>query len=316
MSFTDMRKYLVFVLTLLYCTLGAQNITMPDSAAVVHNHVKSVKIYLVMDKGERMMNQYLIYDRLGRVVRESKDDKSYYHVYSYDANGREITSAKYSKQGMFYHKYTTEYINDTLTKVTLYQSYDSTQATHVYFRDQHARIVREEAYNRGQMNHLKIERYNSGGDVTYSYDSTGNSAVIYKNGLLVKVRSYNTDRALIHDYTYKHGEHGVTEIVDSVSPNQVTRYVVVYSAYGHVTGAERNGIKLSEAEFTKFQGDFMYVLPPTDGLAEEDGLPVPELINSHNITRDKKGNIIRDELTQKYGSFSQTFVYEYEYEFY
>jgi hypothetical protein len=310
------RFYLLLFSLLTTGTLIAQNITMPDSAAVVRNKVKSVKVYFAPEKGERSVNLYLVYDQQGRLIREGQNENTYYYAYGYDDKGRRVTYTQRSAKGDFTQKYTTEYLNkDSIRKVSLYQAYDTTQPTHVYFYDNADNKLREEAYSSGKLVHLYMMKYDAGGSLIYSYDSTANSVSIRENQKLLKVRTYSPKSELLHNYTYKYGQQGVIEIVDSISPKQVTRHVVLYSVYGHVVGAERNGKKLSDQEFQSFQGDFMYVLPRTD-LEEDYGLPVPELINEHKLTHDKKGNIIRDELTQKQGSFSQTYVYEYEYELY
>ena len=311
-----MRTLFLFILL---CTLSSsassQNITLPDSISVIKNHVKTVRVYSVLEN-EKRMTLFLTYDDKGRVVRESENDNSYYYAYRYDERGRRTSATQYGKTGIFSQKYVTEYLNDTITKVTHYESIDSTQVAHIHYYDQHGRILRNEDYNKGILKHVTVQKFNAAGDVIYAYDSAYYSASIRENGLLVKVRSYNTDYSLTHEYTYTYSQQRVTHITDSVSPKFVSRYHVLYNQYSLVVGAELNGVKMNEKEFDHFRSSYQYVLPATDGIDEDYGLPIPELVNTHVLTKDKKGNIIRDELTQKQGSFSQTYVYEYEYEYY
>jgi hypothetical protein len=313
-----MKRFYTLILAISgIATAYAQNITMPDSAAVIRNKVKSVKVYFNPKTGDRIENLYLVYDKQGRLIREGQNENSYYYAYGYDDKNRRISYTQRSAKGEFTQKSTIEFLErDSMKKVSLYQAYDTTRPTHIYFYDKSENKVREEAYANGILTHLQIIGYDNSGEVVYSYDSTANSIAIRKDLRLIKIRSYSPKNELLHDYTYKYGQHGVTDIIDSVSPKQVTRYVVLYSVYGQVTSAERNGKELTDVEFRNFQSDFMYVLPRTNESDGEYGLPPGELLNTHKLTYDKKGNITRDELTQKQGTFSETYVYEYEYEFY
>lgn len=72
---------------------------------------------------------------------------------------------------------------------------------------------------------------------------------------------------------------------------------------------------MKSEEEANFRKEFYYLFTFVDGREEDNGLPPGEMQNIHHFTYDKKGLILRDDLEQKMGSMSETYVYEYEYEF-
>lgn len=72
---------------------------------------------------------------------------------------------------------------------------------------------------------------------------------------------------------------------------------------------------MKSEEEANFRKEFYYLFTFVDGREEDNGLPPEEMQNIHHFTYDKKGLILRDDLEQKMGSMSETYVYEYEYEF-
>lgn len=263
------------------------------------------------------MNLYLVYDKQGRLIREGQNENTYYYAYGYDNKGRRVVYTQRSAKGEFIQKTTTEYLEkDSLKKVSLYEAIDTTKPTHVYFYNNNDETVRDEYYANGKLTHLYIRKFNSAGEITYSYDSSASTVIIRKDLAPVKMRTYSPKNELLHDYTYVYLDYYVREIIDSVSPQQVTRYAVYYDQFWKVSSADRNGKKMSEGELVNFKKEFVYVLPRDYDLEDNNGLPPGELMNTHKLEYDKKGNITRDELTQTQGSYSLTYVYEYEYEFY
>jgi len=300
--------------------LDAQTIAHPDSADVVRNKVKVVRIYFKMADGKRDQQLQLHYDKQGRVIIERQNESTYYYEYAYDKKGRKISSTQRTKDGVLIQKFVEEHNEkDSSRKVSLFSSGDTLKPTTVYVYNKHGWKIREEQHNSLGVAYVYGFAYDAKGTLITTYDSIGyqQTASLRKNGLLTWRRVYSPQGQLLHEYRYAYTPQGqITDVWDSTGLIPVVHYQVKYNPNAQIEKMLRDTTVMSALESEHFRNDFFYVFPYRDGENESNGLPHPGLVNEHNFTRDKKGNIIRDDLVQKMGSFSQTYVYEYEYEFY
>lgn len=317
----NIRNFTLIILIIFASQLGAQTIALPDSAAVINNHVKVAHIYFKGKDGKRYKQKQLWYNEEGQLVREQEGENSFYYVYAYDKSGRRVLTTQRTKDGAFIQKFAVEYIaKDTTRKVSLYLLPDSTKVNYVYVYDRHENKIREEQYRWGVLEHLYTIRYDGKGNVISSYDSTvsNRTVTVRDKGLLSKHRTYDPQGKLLHEYSYTYDYFGrIWKLADSTGVMKTVNYMIVYSENGGpVQGIKRDNKLMSSTEESLFRKEHPYIFPQDNIEYNDYGLPVPDMINQHNFTFDKKGNIIRDDLEQKQGSSSETYVYEYEYEFF
>jgi hypothetical protein len=316
----NIRSFTLFIVFLFSFTLGAQ-IAFPDSAAVVNNHVKKASIYFKSWDGKRSLSKQLWYDKEGRVVREQENESSLYYVYAYDKMGRKVSSIQRSHDGTFIQKFTEEYsTQDSTRKLSLYRQPDSTQIAYVYVYDKHGNNIRQEQYNNGVLAYFYTVQFDDYGNVLMSYDSTvaNRATTIREKGLLSIHRIYDPKGVLLHAYRYTYDGFGrISQLSDSTGLIKTVYYAIVYDG---VTGSgahvKRDGKWMSVEEEALFRKEHYYIFPE-DNLEDADySLPFPEMVTSHTFTFDSKGNIIRDDLVLRQGATSETYIYEYEYEFF
>lgn len=304
---------------LLPVAVQAQTIGFPDSLTVVKNKVKKVSIYFESG-GQRDLQKQLEYDRQGRIVMERQNPNTFYYEYKYDEKGRKISTIQKTKEGNRIQEFTEEYIDkDTSRKVRLFLAEDGQQPSYIYYYDKHGRKTGEEHYNKlGLVNRYRYW-YDSSGAVIATYDSIGyqHTASLRRKDVLAERHVYNASGELLHWYTFTYNERNqVATILDSTGVQPTQKYVVEYNAQFTSTGALRNGQKLPEGNWIELKKELFYLFPEDNGMERDNGLPIPPVENEHHYTYDKKGNIVRDDLVQKMGSYAQTYVYTYEYEFY
>lgn len=316
-----MIRFSFLTILLFFASIAdAQTLGYPDSAAVVKNKVKVARIYFKSKDGKRYQQKELHYDKQGRIIIEREGEHSFYYAYVYDSQGRRISTTQRSKDGAFIQKFTEEYNeSDSTRQVYLFLERDTITPSYIYTYDSRGRKIREEQYSPNGHPNIYEMTYDQKGDVIASYDSIGSErmASFRKNGMLVKRRVYSPKGELLREYRYTYTTSGkIKTITDSSSLKNVVQYDILYNDFGAITEYQRSKKKMPEQEVADFRKEFYYVFPFRDEEEMPYGLPVPELINEHHFTYDKKGNIIRDDLVQKQGSYSETYVYEYEYEFY
>lgn len=311
----------LFFFTAFGATLSAQTLAMPDSAMVVKNKVKTVRIYSLPNDGKRYLEKFMTYDKSGRVIREQETEYSYYYEYTYDSKGRRTLSTQRTAKGEFIQKFSETYNEKDGTRtVALCTSGDSVTPRYVYVYNAKGWKIRDEQYNPKGIAFLNVYEYDTAGNQIASYDSVANirTATYRKNGTIQWQRTYSPKNALLHQYRYKYNAYGfVSDFYDSTGSIPVVHYALVYNTHPFPDSVQRNGVTLKTPEFQQFQLDYPSLFPAhyQDG-SDDYALPVPDLVNEHHFTYDKKGNIVRDDLVQKQGSYSQTFVFVYEYEFY
>lgn len=317
----NFRLHLLFFISLLPAAAFSQTIGFPDSATVVKNKVKKVSIYFESN-GQRDLQKQLQYDKAGRLVTERQNPNTFYYEYTYDEKGRKISSIQKTKDGERIQEFTEEYIDkDTSRKVRLFMAEDGQQPSYIYYYDKQGRKTREEHYNKlGMVKQLRYE-YNAAGEVIGTYDSLGyqHTASVRKNNVLTERHVYNASGELLHWYVFTYNKSNqVATILDSTGIQPTQKYIVEYSPRLTAVGALHNGQKMPEANWLELKKELFYLFPETEAQSREqdNALPIPEVVNEHHYTYDKKGNIVRDDLVQKMGSYSQSYVYTYEYEFY
>lgn len=314
-------KFNFSILLLFLTSLGfAQTIGFPDSAVVVKNKVKKVSIYFESTDGQRDLQKQLEYDRSGRIVTERQNPNTFYYEYKYDEKGRKVSTIQKTKDGARIQEFTEEYIDkDTSRKVRLYLAEDSEQPSYIYYYDKAGRKTGEEQYNKLGMVNRSRYWYDAKGDLIATYDSVGyqHTASLRKKELLTERHVYDADGKLLHWYTFTYNKSNqISVITDSTGIQPTQKYTVEYSPTFTAIGAMRDGKKISESNWFALKKDLFYLFPEQREMEQDNGLPVPEVVNEHHYTYDKKGNIVRDDLVQKMGSYGQTYVYTYEYEFY
>lgn len=301
-------------------TLFGQPVVLPDSADVVKNKVKEMRAYFKGEDGKRYMQKQVFYNKIGQVVLERENENSYYYDYRYDKQGRKTYTAQRTKTGAVIQIFTQEYNDkDGSRKVTLYSAQDTTKPSHVYWYDHLNRKIREDAYNSSGIGYSTTLTYDDNGNVIASTDSSGVNRTIHfrVKGQLVMQRSYDPNNLLLHQYNYMYDEHfRIKELIDSTGLIPNVHYVFVYDNITGFKHIERDKVKMNPEEEAHFRKEFSYLFPQYQDFGEDYGLPPGEMQDIHHFTYDKKGLIIRDDLEQKMGTMSQTYVYEYEYEFY
>ncbi len=315
-----MIKALFFTL-IVSCSLSlhAQTIGLPDSADIVRNKVKQVRVYFKSEDGKRHEQKQARYNKLGQIVMERESVNSYYYENRYDNKGRKTYSAQRTKEGAIIQMFTQEYNSkDGTKKVTLYFTHDTVNPSHVYVYDANERKIREDAYNSNGLGYTTTMTYDKDGNVIANTDSSGAIRTINfrEKGQLVLKRTYDPNNGLLHQYRYKYGEHyRFIELIDSTGLIPKVHYVFVYDKITGFKHIERNKDIMKSEEESNFRKEFDYLFPYRTEYGEDYGLPPGEMQNIHHFTYDKNGLILRDDLEQKMGSMSEKYLYEYEYAF-
>ena len=297
----------------------SQPLAIPDSAAVLKNHVKSSKIFLV-NGDERHLTLEIHYDQQGRVVMKRENEDSYYYTFSYDDRNRIITSTQRIRKGELIQKFTDEYDDKTKTKTTrLYFSTDSLNPAYIYTYDRENRKTGETSQPGKPTEIIRRYTYDKNGMLTGTYDSSGTTrtATYRINDLIVQQNFYTLGgdfkRTVRVTYT---PQNQISTLTDSSGSSLVYRYRIERGKKPQEITYFCNSMIMDQKEVDHFNQSFPYSAPPRYNDHTEHGLPVPKMVDTHQFTYDKDGNIIRDDLKQTQGSFSKTYVYEYEYVFY
>lgn len=312
-----MKSLVVFTL-LIGAAVHAQ-IAPPDSAAVVNNKVKVARIYQVQNIGERHLAREIHYDAQGRVIyNRDGESTNYYYAFDYDDSNRVHSSTQRSLKGECIQKFVNVYHANGSKTITLYLRSDTTTPAYIYTYDSANRKIHETDFVSGNILQETGSTYDESGKLIGSYDSSSSARVAnYRlNDNLVLRRTYDINGQLLHQYRYQYNAmNKVVSVVDSSGPKKPIHYEIEYAPNGSVIQYRRNAAPMNDKEIAQFRQDFYYLFPE-DNLQPDYGLPVPEMLNKHEFTYDEKGNIIKDKLTQVQGSFSQSYFYVYEYEFY
>lgn len=296
----------------------AQIIAFPDSAVVVQNKVKQVSIYYTTSYGARSLQKQLQYDKSGHVIIERGSLNSYYYTYTYDSTGRQTSATQRDGEGRFVERQITTYNDsDGIKRVHHFYASDTTFATNVSTYDKHGRNTVEAYDNRLGRSYIRKYTYDEHGKIESVYDSSSATltASFRKNDKLMWKRIYDKNGALLNAYTYGYDRDGrITSVRDSTAGAKPVRYEIQYPSNGAVQ-YKRNGKLMSPQEVSSFRVVHGYVFPP-EIVRVSDATEPPVIENEHHFTYDKKGNILRDDLVQKWNGDARTYVYEYEYEFY
>jgi hypothetical protein len=297
----------------------AQDLSLPDSALIVKNKIKTIRIYFNSPDGQKYQNRDLHYNRNGQLIREGVDSKSPYSVHAYDEQGRITSTTQRGSDGSFVSRRINDY-GQKGNKITRYYGFgDSTLCTNVILFDDKSQKIREEVYTQNGIQWIYTTNYDSLGKVIATTDSSAATGTKkwYVNNKLTKKTVRDPKSRYFHQYAYTYDYFGrLWKMSDSTEGANTVTYTIVYSKEGGPReGIQRNGKMMDAAEEASFINSNPEFRKPIE-LEDDYGLPVPEMVEKHNLSYDKKGNIVRDELTQTNGSHSDTFVYTYEYEFY
>jgi hypothetical protein len=316
-SIQIMRFISIFLFIISYSVSQAQIVALPDSAVVRKNKVKSVRIYLD-EPGGKTVQKIVQYDKRGRIVMERLNEESPYSTYSYDSTGRVRTFTSRSRTGEYIYKTVTHYQDkDSLRTVYEYFDKDSTKVTRVCTYNKRGNKIKETGDNGYGKSYVSAWIYNDEGRLIAEYDSSSSSrtASWRSNFHLVKRRTYDPSGTLLHEYNFSYHPNGqIATISDSTGTLKTVHYEIRLDKDGEIAEYWRDQTKMAQPEISTFREEYYFIFPEHEQSVEtEEGFKVE---NEHHFTYDKKGKIVRDDLVQKWGASSSTYVYVYEYEFY
>lgn len=296
---------------------------MPDSLLVIKNRVKTVRMFSLDANGKRHAYKTFSYDSIGRIIVE-KDAMEHSFHYEYDRNGQKAAAVQRDPAGRFVQRYVfRRNAADTSFTTTIYLSGDSLHPWRSFTMNSRNLCVRDTHYvSSGAVYSIQAMKYDHNDKMIARYDSSSTTRMAEwtSNGKKVARKTYDPSGHILHSYRFYYNKDGKIErITDSTGVMKTVEYNFTYSK-GTLTEYRRNKTPMTESEISWLHSEFWVLFPRNEGgwseFSGDDVIVRMTTQSEHNITYDASGNIIRDELRQTSGSFAETRVYEYEYEFY
>lgn len=311
------------LLSLLLCFIPffsfAQEFTQPDSAAVMHAHVKSVKVYYTGTGSEHYLTREMRYDKNGYKIFEREGNAGYYYASSYNEKGWLISSIQRKNDGSLIRGYLNDYYeNGKVCHTKVISEKDSVRPEIVYTYDIRGNKTGENYFTGSKLTFSKTIYYDSAGRVSGYKDSIpGNHTGIHDKQHLLMENLYDSAGRWRETWKFEYDQQGKIAKVTQKKLMQMDNIFTFEN--GGLDKMKMNHIPASQKKKEEFKSKWGILFPP-NVREEEYGLPysdpVPEYEYKHDLTRDKKGNIIKDTLSPAYEYMKkETIVFDYEYEY-
>lgn len=315
-----MKKFFLFI----FCLKGsailfAQEFTPPDSAAIVKNHVKSVKIYYTGTGSKNLLTQEYRYDKKGQRVYSRDGSASYYYAFTYTEKRQLATSVQRSMTGAFIKAYNNEYDdNGKLWRMSTFTERDTLHPEANFIYDTAGNVVEETHFINGKLIRSYQTKYDLNHKIIQRIDSTpGKNAYETVNSRTVRQTYYDANGTMEQNWLLSYDSTGRLSRTTCTSGKYAGTYIIVYDKDLHYT-LLKDGKEITHEEYWNWTPKFTWLLPKPK--EEEYGLPYSDPVSSyeyvHRTSRDKKNNITLDIVNCKFvmpNCSTVQFDYEYEY---
>jgi len=310
---------LIFLLTSFFSF--AQEFTPPDSAAIIKNHVKSVKVFYTGTGSKHLITQEYGYDKNGRKIYSHEGSVGYYYSFSYNEKGQVMGTFQRANSGDLLQGQKMDYYpNGKLFHRQIIYEHDTVHPGTICTYDTLENKIEENLYSNGKLTRTWKYRYSLDKKIIYSVDSTpGENAYESVNSKTTRQSYYNENNELIEKCIISYNDKGNLIKTVCTSGNKTNSYTVVYDDNSEIEfHVLKNGKPISKEEYVTWSSKFQWLMPR---LQEGDyGLPYSDPIANakynHELKRDKKDNITKDIVTGAlaYMNF-QPIEFDYEYEY-
>lgn len=318
------KTLLLFCVEILLGAIAhAQEFTPPDTAAIRENKVKEIRVFYSKGSVHHYLTKTFRYDQQGRLVYEREGTAGYHYEYSYAANEKHYSRAvQRSENGTFIQAWENEYYTDGSVRHTksFYSANDSLFPTAEYSYDQNGNRIAEWYYNNRKLTRFSQAAFNEKKECTWAKDSIpGLEVSERKTGKLVRVTYYDDKHAAGETWIFNWDEQQrLSQNIRRIPGKNETVFTISYNNSGEPE-LKKNGRIALPGEKQEWMNSWQGLLPKTQ--SEEYGLPysdpVAEERFSHSISRDRRGNITEDRLTNmRPGLNEEPVIFTYEYDFY
>jgi hypothetical protein len=304
----------------------AQEFTPPDSAAIIKNQVKSIKIYYTGGGGEHLITQEYRYDKAGQCIFSREGKAPYYYAYAYYDNGRLRHTIKRSNLGkMLSGSLYAYYPDGVVEEILVFNGSDTLHPSVIYHNDRSGNKICEDHYTGETLTRSYKYKYDANNKLVHRIDSTpGKSVYETQNSKVIRQTYYNANNVVVENcLIYYSDKERLSQTVCTVGEKN-NIYTVVYDNYGDGYQVLMNGKPVDKEEYVKWDSKFRWLMPrqaeeEDDDAEEENLLPYLDMKNSyeykHTLTRDKKNNIKKDTISCKHRATKcPTVHFDYEYE--
>ncbi len=312
----NLSLLLLFIFTSLFST--AQEFTPPDSAAIIKNKVKSVKIFYTGKGKEHLIKQEYRYDKMGRCIYSRVGTVPYYYTYSYTEKGQPANYEQRTLTGGLIKSFQNVYAADgKLLHMKILTERDSINPSTIYTYDADGRTIEENYFEKGVLTRSYKTGYDSA-QVIHRIDSTpGKSVYEKRDSKTIRQTYYNEKNEVQENWLLNYDiDNNLIATECTIGKNKGT-YTMVYTDRS-LFAVLKNGQPIIKDEFISWNAKFHYLLPrPIEG-----DVPLPFIDPAsqyefvHQLKRDRKNNITRDFVSCKYSMENCPdihFDYEYKY---
>jgi hypothetical protein len=297
-----------------------QQFTEPDSAAIVKNHVKSVRIFYTGTGIKNYFTREYRYDKKGRQIYDQDGSANYHYEYSYNDKDQIVRAVQRGNDGKFIQGWENIYYpNGRRKEFVYYTETDTVFPINRVGYDTAGNKVSDTFYRKHEISRVRLFTFDSEHHCVSVYDSIpGTSVSVLVESRLSRISYYDDKHVPGTTWLFTHDSLGRLSkaILKTPGKKKDESYTIKYEANGSYS-ILLNGKPAGTEEKTAFENQFGYLLPRT---GEDYELPyadpIAESHDTHTLTRDKKGNIIEDKI-ESGDSWRKTepvlFTYEYTY---
>lgn len=323
-----MQRALFFVIicSLTSHFLRAQECSIPDTATMRKNKVKSVSVYYHPNDTDRFLHHVYEYNKRGQLIREREGYSLLWAGYVYDEAGRKTETTNFTDSGGISTRTRISYFGKGLNarEISYEQNDgDGLKLRMIYRYDSLNRMIYQAWYYNDTLRRAQYLTPNNSNGPVDSRDSLVPERMVTwtSNGRLVKQIRYDAkwknpvSSVFILDETFGY-------LKSEVRTDSTGKHVFVpqYDDDGNIISVTRDGEKISEKEKAKWERDHNRFPRPvkketSDYWKYEDyGLPVPELVQGRKPIYNKKGLMTEETVDLGYGNPHRIkFTYQYEY---
>lgn len=315
-----MKKfYLLAILFLGSLFSFAQEFTPPDSAAIIKNRVKSIKVYYTGTGNKHLITHEYRYDKNGRCIYSRDGSAGYYYSFTYTEKGQIATSYQRALSGAIIQGHKKDYTADgKLFHTQVFTERDTVRPGIIYTYGSTGNVVEESHFNNGKLIRNYKTEYDINNKIIHRIDSTpGKSVYETLNSKTVRQTYYYESEAMTENWLLSYDAGGRLIKTICITTKSTDTYTVIYDKdlEYKILG---NGKPISKEDYIKWDSKFRWLMPRQ--VEEDFGLPYADPVANykynHELKRDKKDNIIKDIITGAYPYMNfkpVEFDYEYEY---
>jgi antitoxin component YwqK of YwqJK toxin-antitoxin module len=287
-------KYFFFLFLLFPALVIGQDYTLPDSIAIIKNHVKTASVYYYYDSTnmERCGNYH--YNKNGQCIYFRSGSSPHHYTYEYYENGKlkSINKKDSLEKTVFRFEYSP---SGYISKSYDFKADDTGIPDEIHYFDSLGNEFRNDFLYNGIASHIILDQYNEQKTIIHRIDSFPMQLTCeYKGKDMIRQTFYDSSNAITESRTIFYNANGKLSQVNCSFGNKTEIFKTEYDNNGKPK-TTLNGKPMSKEAAEKWNREFSNLVQDRDPYPVRppvDPWNAPEFI--HKITIDKNGNIIRD----------------------